>query len=261
MQYLQKLNQESVIMLGMKILLFTLLTLNLLFSATAEQIEQYISVSNTEEQLIQLESSFSVMQNGFSEDANGSKSNYDMELLTIRFKEYLQTHLSEHEMAEILDTYRNVVFLQFKSYTTTSSTAEEQANYLQSLSNEEEDEASTRLGILDDIAKYLKEKEQLGAMFDALIKPLLQTGKNTGDMNEQKIKKRRESYVKSMMKGRKEQLFFSLKEFTLEDLETVLDIIKSTEIQREMKIQQEATFYALKEFFLSMASRYDVSKH
>ncbi len=248
-------------MAGMKIILFTLLTLNLLFSATAEQIEQYIAVSNAEERLLQLEASFSIMQSGFSEDANGSKSNYDMELLSIRFKEYLQTHLSDNEIAEILDTYRNVVFLQFKSYSTTSSTEKEQKAYLNSLTNDEENEASTRLAILDDIAKYLKHKEYIGNMFDELIKPLLQTGKNSGNMNEKNIKKRRDSYVKSMTKGQREQTFYNLREFTLEDLETVLRIIKSTEIQREMKIQHEATFYALKEFFLSMASRYDVSKH
>jgi hypothetical protein len=202
-----------------------------------------------------------MMQNGFSEDANGSQNKYDMELLSIRFKEYLQTHLSNKEIAEILDTYRNVVFLQFKSHSTSSSTSEEDKAYLQSLTQEEENEASTRLAILDDIFKYLNDEKYIGLMFDALIKPLIQTGKNAGNMNEEQIKKRRDSYITSRTKGMKEKTFYTLKEFTLEDLETVLSIIKSTEIQREMKIQHEATFYALKEFFLSMTSRYDVSKH
>ncbi len=247
----------------MKIILFTLLTLNLLFSATVEQIEQYISVSNAEERLIDLESSFSIMQSGFSEDVNGSKSNYDMELLSIRFKEYLQTHLSNNEMEEILDTYRNIVFLQFKSHTATSSTSEEQKAYLQSLSSKanEEDETSTRLLILDDISKNLKHKEYMGLMFDELMKPLLQSAKNAENMNDKILKKRRDAYIKSMSKGLREQTLYTLRDFTLEDLETVLSIVKSAEIQREMKTQHEATFYALKEFFLSMASRYDVSKH
>ena len=51
------------------------------------------------------------------------------------------------------------------------------------------------------------------------------------------------------------------REFTLEELETLLDIVKTPAIERESKVIFGATAYALQEFFLSLASRYDPSKH
>ncbi|MCF6245701.1 MAG: hypothetical protein L3J43_11795, partial [Sulfurovum sp.] len=67
----------------------TLLTLTLLthlsFAATPEQVEQYISVSRAEEELIALESQFSAMQNAFksigtNKADNEADNTYDMQL-------------------------------------------------------------------------------------------------------------------------------------------------------------------------------------
>ena len=64
----------------------TLLTLTLLthlsFSATPEQVEQYLTLSNAEEELITLQSQFSSIQNSLNaKESNTSKENiYDMPL-------------------------------------------------------------------------------------------------------------------------------------------------------------------------------------
>ncbi len=101
-----------------KYILLTALYTSFLFSATLEQVEQYLSVSSAEEELLSIESQFSSMQNSFSQDENASENNtYDMQMLSVRFKDYLQRNLSEDEMDEVLDNYRNVVLLQFVSAT------------------------------------------------------------------------------------------------------------------------------------------------
>jgi len=100
-----------------KILLALTLFTHLSFSATPEQVEKYLLVSRSEEELIALESQFSAMQNAFKRnDTNQTEdSTYDMQMLSLRFKEYIEKNLSEEEMTEVLENYTNVVLLQFVS--------------------------------------------------------------------------------------------------------------------------------------------------
>ena len=86
----------------------------LLFSATEAQVEQYLQVSSSEEQLITLENQFSQMQNNLNRSSK-DESAYDMQLLSIRFREYIQKNLSEDEMNDVLKQYRNIVLLKFVS--------------------------------------------------------------------------------------------------------------------------------------------------
>jgi len=48
---------------------------------------------------------------------------------------------------------------------------------------------------------------------------------------------------------------------TVEELEELLEVVKTPVMDHESKAVFGATAYALKEFFLSIASRYDLSKH
>jgi len=64
-----------------------------------------------------------------------------------------------------------------------------------------------------------------------------------------------------MIESGKVETAYSAKEFTIEELEELLKIVKTPAIDHESKVIFAATAYALKEFFLSMADRYDVSKH
>jgi len=56
-----------------KLLLITTILTQLLFSATPEQVEHYLSITNAEEELLELESQSSSMQNNFqASKINGS---------------------------------------------------------------------------------------------------------------------------------------------------------------------------------------------
>jgi len=241
-------------------LFIIILLTQILFSATPEQIERYISISNSEEQLITLENQFSQMQNNINSISKEESDTYDMQLLSIRFREYLQKNLSENEMDEIMEQYKNVVLLQFVSVQNDTEYDEKEAEaYMKEMQTEEN--ASVRMDLLDDISEKLYKKENIGILFDSLMKPLMQNSKGSSQIDDETLKKSKEAYIKRMIKSGKVETVYSTREFTMEELETLLKIVKTPAIDHESKVIFSATAYALREFFLSMADRYDVSKH
>lgn len=239
----------------MKLLLLSLITLQILYAASSAQIEEYLSVSAAEEELIMLESQFSSMQNSFSNNDN----TYDMQLLSVRFKEYLQQHLSQTEMHDILENYKNVVFLQYVSASTNIPDENETKAYLFKL--EEDEESQARLTLLEQINKALNKEEFMGVMFDELMKPLIQKAQGGEKVSSTRMKQNRAAYLASMQKHIRSDTLYNLKEFSIEELEALLKIVKTSAMSHEVKAVYGATAYALKEFFLSLASRYDISKH
>jgi len=240
-----------------KLLFIFILTSSFVWSATADQVEEYLSVSTAEEELLALEAQFSSMQNSFS--AKEDQKTYDMQLLSVRFKESLQRNLSENEMNEVLENYKDVLYLQFVSTTTYSPDKNETEAYLFKL--QEDETAQERLDILEQISKALNNKESMLVMFDELMKPLLQSANGGTDIDKKMMDKRRELYMKSRIKDAREETLYNLKDFSIEELDELLTIVKTSSVQREVKVVYVATAYALKEFFLSMANRYDISKH
>ena len=248
-------------MTSLKQLLIIALFIQVLFAATLEQVEQYLSISNAEEELLLLESQFSAMQNGFSQDNNASENEtYEMQMLSLRFKEYIQTHLSENEMAEVLQSYKNVIFLQFISATSVNNADNnETENYINTL--KENPEASVRIELVEKINSEINNKESMVLMFDELMKPLMQNAKGGDKLDDEYMKQRRESYMKTMIESSNNETLYATKDFSIEELEKLLEVAQTPAIGYEMKAVYGATAYALKDFFLSMASRYDISKH
>ena len=80
-------------------------------------------------------------------------------------------------------------------------------------------------------------------------------------ISDESLKKNKEAYIKRNIADGKLETAYMTREFTLEELESLLDIVKTPAIERESKVIFAATAYALQEFFLSLASRYDPSKH
>ncbi|MCF6245490.1 MAG: hypothetical protein L3J43_10710, partial [Sulfurovum sp.] len=223
-------------------------------------------VSRAEEELIALESQFSAMQNAFksigtNKADNEADNTYDMQLLSLRFKEYLEKNISEDEMTKILENYKNVVLLQFVS---ASSEAQEHENnetssYVKTLKNTPE--ASARIDLVDKITKKLYSKEAMMILFDELMKPLMKNGIGGEGMNDKMLELVQKDYLKMMIETSKNETLYASKDFTIEELEALLEIAKTPAIDHETKAVFGAMAYALKEFFMSLTSRFDVSKH
>jgi len=245
-----------------KIIITLTLLSQLCLSATPEQVEQYLLVSNSEQELLSLESQFSSMQNSFSKDENTSEDKtYDMQLLSIRFKDYIQKHLSEDEMTEVLENYKNVVLLQFVSASSDTQDRDhnETTNYIKTL--KANSEAAIRIELIEKISKKLYSKDSMTILFDELMKPLMVNGIGGGKMNDDMLKGAKENYLKMMLEASTEETIYAAKDFSLEELEELLKIVQTPAIEHESKAVFGAMAYSLKEFFMSMTSRYDVSKH
>lgn len=244
-----------------KQLLIIILLGQLLYSATAEQVEYYLSISNAEEELLLLESQFSQMQSNFSQDGNASENKtYEMELISIRFKEYIQSHLSENEMDDVLKNYKNVIFLQFVSAKNDNTFDQNMTDtYIKTL--KENPEAEARIKLVEEISREINNKDAMIQMFDELMKPLMENASGGDNIDEASMKKRREAYLKRMVESSKKETLFATREFSMEELDALLEVAKRPAISHETKAVFGATAYALHEFFLSMASRYDISKH
>jgi len=244
-----------------KLLLITILLGQMLYSATLEQVEHYLSISNAEEEVLLLEAQFSQMQSGFSQDGNASENKtYDMELISVRFREYIQTHLSENEMDEVLQNYKNVLFLQFISARNDKSFDQNVTDtYINMLKEDPESEA--RMAVVEKISHEINNKESMIQMFDELMKPLMQNAKGGETLDETAMKQRRKNYMKAMVESSRKETLFATRDFSMEELDALLEVAKRSSIDHETKALFGATAYALQEFFLSMASRYDISKH
>ena len=246
-----------------KLLTISLLLTQLLFSATPEQVDQYLTVSNAEEELLELESQFSRMQKNFqASDTNTSeeKETYDMQMLSIRFKEYIEKHLSENEMEEILQTYKNVIFLQFVSASSVKdSDPEEVEAYVKTFENN--DSSTVRMNIVEKINTEINDKESITLMFDELIQPLMKAAPGGQELDNEYMKKSREAYIKSMTEEMKNETLFATKDFSMEELEALLKVTQTPAIDHEVKAVYGGMAFALKDFFITLSSGYDISKH
>ncbi|QOR61004.1 hypothetical protein ACM66Z_05960 [Sulfurovum sp. ST-21] len=245
----------------MKKILLSILLSTLLFAATPEQVDRYLSISNADEQLVELETQFSRMQTNLNSISKEEDTqSYDMQLLSIRFKEYLQKHLSEDEMDEILNLYKNVILLQFVSATAEEvSDPKEAEAYVKKL--ETDPESHMRIELVKKISHEMYDKESMVLMFDNLMKPLLENAQGGDKLDPEMLKKSREAYVKRMIEETENETLYATRDFTFEELEALEKIAREPVIDKESKAVFGATAYALEEFFLSLAKRYDIKKH
>ena len=81
----------------MRFLLILFATISLLFSATKEQVDRYFLISNSAQDIVDIENSLQKLQN-----YTNPNNLYDTALVKIRFKERLQQILSESEMDEVI---------------------------------------------------------------------------------------------------------------------------------------------------------------
>ena len=245
----------------MKQLLYTLIFGGLLFAATPEQVDRYLSVSNADEQLLELESQFSQMQENINRiSTEDDPESYDMQMLPIRFKAYLQKHISEDEMEQILKLYKNVILLQF-----VSATADEMPDaktveaYIKTLKSDPE--SGTRIDLVKKITSQMYDKSSMALMFDKLIKPLMLNAPGGDKLDPKLLEKSREIYLKRMEKETQDEVLYATRDFTFEELEQLEKISHDPAISIETKAVFGATAYALEAFFLSLSKRYDISKH
>ena len=247
-----------------KVLFVIAILTQFLLSASSEQVEQYLTLSNADEELVELETQYAQMQNRYlASESNTSedKKMYDIEMISIRFKSYLEKNLSENEMEKVLQSYKNVIFLQFVSATSleVKASKEEIKAYVKTFENNES--SSVRLNTVEKINEKFNSTQAIALHYDKLIKPLMQAAPGGSKLDDKYMEKSRESYIKSTQEKTKEATLFATRDFSQEQLEKLLDIAQTPAIETEIKVLYGAMAFALQEFFLTLSSGYDISKH
>jgi len=82
-----------------KIILSLILLIQLSFSATPEQVEQYVMLSQADRELLEMEQ--------IIEEIIPPNSAKSTTIISIRFNEYLTKHFSEDEITELIELYKN----------------------------------------------------------------------------------------------------------------------------------------------------------
>lgn len=247
-----------------KIILLPILVNQLLWSASSSQIEQYLSVSGAEEELVELESGFSSMQKSFNKNENNASktyTSYDMQMLSIRFKHYLQKSISEDEMEAVLKNYRSIVLLQFVSARKSAEFMDPDALKKNYETETENLVSKSRVDLIEKINEKLNNKEFVAIMFDKLMLPLLKNGPGGENLNDAFLKERKEKYMERVIEYGKYEIYYLTKEFTDEELKRLLKIAQTPAMEYEIKAVYGGMAYALQEFFFSLSGRFDVSKH
>ncbi len=91
-------------------------------------------------------------------------------------------------------------------------------------------------------------------MFDTLILPIIKRLKPKKD-DEEKVKKMRERYLKSMIENSYNQILYATREFSTEELDELLEVAKTPAMGYETKAVYGAMAYAMQEFMEKMADR------
>ena len=235
-----------------KILPILLLLASTLFAATPEQVERYLMLSHAEEELLNLESSFAAIQNRMDAKENNG-TDYDTEMLTVRFREYLQRALSDSEMDKVLENYKSEVLLKFV-YESSDPEGDYLAIRTYAKEAKADPELKSRLEIIKKINENYSNKEAITQMFDTLIIPIIKRVRPK-DADKDQIKKMRERYLKSMTENGYNQILYASREFTTEELDALLEVAKTPAMGYETKAVYGAMAYAMQEFMETMANR------
>jgi exonuclease VII small subunit len=224
-----------------------LLTTGLLFSATQSQVEEYMALSGTDKFVESLTKQCQEMSTHMEKVDIDGMTQYDDELIGLRFREYIETHLSESEMQEVLGVYKNLLFLSFISNLAHPNSVLEKTE-----TRTQESNASTHADMVpifyEALHLELTEQVMLNELYVPLVSELYSRVYDGKEIPKSKLDRVRK---KDFLEAKKEQvriLSFVLKNYTQEDLEQILQILKRPEVSLEQKVKIEAIGYALKEY-------------
>ncbi len=241
----------------MKKILVFLSTLTTLYSATPEQVDRYLMVSGSEGQLLQVEQ----MVDGLSQMFNDGKPMMDdTQMISIRFREYLQRNLSEDEMQEIMDNYKHDVLRKLVSAQAVMGEADTAQNYLQFTKDIKSDPLpSNRTSTVKEIVKKAYDDKLLGDFFDKIFTRITAgVGKIMGkQMPKEELEKTKKSFIKRMQDNNYNSMLFMTRDFDMDELNELNDLAGSSSSSRESRVVMDGVVYAMEEVLYSMEKKFE----
>ena len=228
------------------IIFFSLLTLQL-FSATSQQVDQYMSTTHSDRALIELEKMFlnlhdsiKVTNENFSQD------------ITLNYEIYLSKHLSESEMNELLALYRKPIMQQYiNEMDTFDITKDEMRDFLDNL--KEEPITQDRQHIINELIEKNINEELLIKLYNNLMQ-----------LDQNKSKKMRKTeeknFLNTMKKNMREDLLYGTQTLSLDEMKKINELMSSSLIKKSIKVEHEAIIIIMNNFIGNVVSEPKNSK-
>jgi len=222
-----------------KILLILLLLMQVAFSATPEQVKQFIMVSKSDRDLIDIEQVI--------DEILPSESTKNSETIEILFQEYLEKNLSKNEMTELIKIYKNPLIQEL--YSMDSDLPESELNEF-NLSLAENPISSERLELNEKLIDNMFDDEDVQMMITAFQDKIM--GK-LGLVQEKNIsKEERKKIITSTREELKLPLLYTTQTMSIDELKELLDIVNMPIFKNSNKTILKATMYALDNFLVDI---------
>jgi len=224
----------------------------LLFASTQEQIEQYLSISKSDNELIQIEQVFDSMRQDVESDNNNTQE------INQIYKEYLQEHLSNNEADNLLALYRTPIMQRYVIEMESSTVSQEDMRaFLEDV--KENPLSSEREDIIEEILKVTVNDKQVLAFYKSMTQRYTPIKKQE-DNSTKKMSKQEERYLEMMKKGTRNALLYGTQVLSNEEMHELNKALHSSILSKTAKIESEAMVYVMNGFIKSITSKPKVKK-
>ena len=230
----------------MKFLFLVSLLSQLLFSATSAQIEEYLSLSKADSELIAIEQVFDGMRS--DEDNSSQEIN---QIYTL----YLEEHLSSNELETLLELYRTPIMQRYIVEMDGVISKDEMNIFINSL--EENPLTTERLDIIENILKHTVNDKQILSFYGSMTQRYRVKSKK-GDEEKNATKeptKQEQAFLDMMKKGARENLLYGTQVLSIEEMRELNSALNSSIISKASKVESDAMLHVMNVFIQSIASK------
>jgi len=235
-----------------KLLALTAFSLNLLFAATSEQVDQYMTLSHSDRDLIAVEQMF----DNLSQSMETSDSNQS-EQITLAYETYIEKHISEDEMDELLAIYRKPVMQRYVVEMDTSEIPkEEMEEFLLTL--EENPPSTERMDIIDKIVDNSIDEETMINFYKSMMQRYIPKERNssedTNSSSTKELNPQEKEFIKMMKEATKQEFLYGTQILSMEEMREINDILESSLMTKVTKVENEAVIEIMDNFIKMIVS-------
>lgn len=232
-----------------KIVIVLFILVQTLYTATSEEISQYLSLSHSEQDVIMIAQVFESMRN----TQENNESNNSTNDVTIVYQEYLEEHLSSHEIAKAIELYTQPIMQSYITEVKTFHITSDDMNaFLASL--EEEPLKSDREVLVDDIMKVLV-NDSLQLNFYRSMMQRYPDKISSADASDSNLTSSEQSYLENIKTSTKNRLLYGTQTFSLEEMQLLKDAIRSSIFTKVKTVENEALVTIMNDFIRGIVSK------
>jgi len=210
------------------------------FSATPEQVKQYIMLSKSDRDLIEMEQMIDKML-----PPDSTKNTEKIEIL---FQEYLEKNLSENEMTELIKLLKNPLLQEL--YAMDSDLPEAELKEF-NLSLTENPLSSERLELNEKLVKNLFDAEDMQMLITGFQTKIMEKiGLENEDVNISK--EEQNEMLTAMREELKLPMLYTTQTMSIDELKELLEITNMSIVKKSNKVVLKASMYALENFMIEM---------